>query len=443
MAYQAVIRDAYLKNIGTINYDITPDYGTPIFPGDTVTISGTARWTEANIRSIGFYYPLLNADTDSTDWYGKHQYAEAYTNVSISKGGTGSFTLSFQIPEESYSGMTERFQQGPYDKDFFYTGRWYQFKVFDAKDGENSKWTYLAYTDICPAPFLYGQYPLDPQILSFDFERAALSGSNYGYMDDGQYLMCKSLRISKSARAAVEDITTARIVCSGSDGSTRTVNLTQAQITAALSTSGYSETSPSIFAGFTSALGVTYTLTLIIGDAYDQVSFADTVMRSFARFHLSGAKKGGVAIGKFSAATDDQPLFEVAEDHESVFYGGIRGVTNYVAGEQPTGGKWIDGKEIYRYVATGKFSSAGADAVLATIPNASQIDTVLSMRGVLHLPTSASPFRPIPYIDRSSTNATMGLSINTSGGIVLGVGTSYSGYTGNNAAIVIVEYTKA
>ena len=55
-----------------------------------------------------------------------------------------------------------------------------------------------------------------------------------------------------------------------------------------------------------------YTLTFTIGDAYDKAVFSVLVARAFANLHLSGLATGGVAIGKFSAATQGNPLFECA-----------------------------------------------------------------------------------------------------------------------------------
>lgn len=53
-------------------------------------------------------------------------------------------------------------------------------------------------------------------------------------------------------------------------------------------------------------------VTTRIGDAYDKAVFSVLVARSFANLHLSGLATGGVAIGKFSAATYGNPLFECA-----------------------------------------------------------------------------------------------------------------------------------
>ena len=263
-----------------------------------------------------------------------------------------------------------------------------------------------------------------------DFERATPEGK---WADDGQYLQCKTLKISLNSQAVVGDVTKATIVCTGSDGSSRSVNLTQAQLTAALTSDGYSETKPGIFSNFVSALGVDYTLTLTLGDDYDQATFADTVMRSFARLHFSGAKNGGVAVGMFSSSTDDKPKFEVADTHESFFYGGIYGATNFEAGEVKTGGRWIDGKPIYRYGVTLNAQSTGKTK---SYPLPFEVDTLLSIYGGYYA-KDKNVHGVFPDVGQTDEFAVVADVYNNQFRVLLGKSRSISGGS------AVIEYTRA
>lgn len=98
-----------------------------------------------------------------------------------------------------------------------------------------------------------------------------------------------------------------------------------------------------------------WNLLLWFGDKYESTTSAIIVSRSFANVHLSGASSGGVCFGSFSKATEGNPLFECCYPSEfyapARFDSGIYGLTNYALGEVKTGGKWIDGKDIFRQVA--------------------------------------------------------------------------------------------
>ena len=345
-------------NPGYVKFNVSKEI---VAPKDIINVSGVLRWEDEATKVIEVVLV-----------YKTEIMSRAEITKTIPKATEGAFSLDVVVPQNTST--SDRISS-------------YSLAV-NASVGKIGGMNVTIATEERPQIILC-DYRLAPQIYEMDFERAALSGSAYAFANDGQYLMCKSLRIGKAAQAVVGDFTIARLVCVGTDGSSRTANLTQAQLTAALTVKGYSETKPDIFAGFTSALGVSYTVTLTLGDAVDQVAFADAVMRSFARLHLSGTSTGGVAVGKFSAATEGHPLFEVAEDHESIFYGGIRGVTNYESGEVATGGTWVDGKPIYRYVWRGLVTFPGPYAVnLPFTP-----EEIVSMRGMALLSIGA---RPIP-----------------------------------------------
>lgn len=89
---------------------------------------------------------------------------------------------------------------------------------------------------------------------------------------------------------------------------------------------------------------------LWFGDEYESTVLSYGVPRAFANVHLSGRSTGGVCFGGFSRAEEGNPLFQCY--YPSEFYEGIKGGFSYSYGEEDTGGKWIDGRRIYRKVMT-------------------------------------------------------------------------------------------
>jgi hypothetical protein len=73
-----------------------------------------------------------------------------------------------------------------------------------------------------------------------------------------------------------------------------------------------------------------------------------------------------VCFGGFSKATEGNPLLQCY--YPAQFHGGIEGVTNYSAGEVETGGKWIDGRKIYRRVVEMNVTAKNAMTDVYTFP---------------------------------------------------------------------------
>lgn len=69
--------------------------------------------------------------------------------------------------------------------------------------------------------------------------------------------------------------------------------------------------------------------------------------RAMGSFHVA-PNQGGACVCGFSTGTKENPKFESYAP--GYFYGGINGVTNYAVDEVETGGRWIDGRKIYRRV---------------------------------------------------------------------------------------------
>lgn len=106
---------------------------------------------------------------------------------------------------------------------------------------------------------------------------------------------------------------------------------------------------------------------------------------------------------------------------------------SYSTTEQATGGKWIDGKPIYRKVID---CGTLPNGTTKTIANAfSNVDTIIQIKGVAQ---STGYTLPIPYNDIVANNGGLRVFILDKKDIELGTGTNFSAYTG----ILIVEYTK-
>ena len=67
---------------------------------------------------------------------------------------------------------------------------------------------------------------------------------------------------------------------------------------------------------------INYKIVVELGDNYEKSTLAYTVKAAYVNVHLSAALNGGVAFGKLSSSTDNDPKFEC--DYPSYFYNNIR-----------------------------------------------------------------------------------------------------------------------
>ena len=280
-AYQQNVWDG--ASYGYVKYNISPDLGTIVSAGTTITITGQAFFKNRVNKSI-------EVSTSASS-----SYRFAYVNVNIPKATVTNFTLQFQMWELSEEWGTTRIVDAPISFTM-----WSDANASGNGDGTvNPNLQAISYLT----------YRISPAAKLVDFERYALSGSSYVKDDEGTKVLGK-LAISLAEGRTVSDITTAQVVVTSDAGTTQTLTLSTAVLTAALSDGGYVESSPGLFSSITFNTAYNYTLTFTIGDAYDRAVFSVLVARSFANLHLSGQPTGGVAIGKFSAATNGNPLFE-------------------------------------------------------------------------------------------------------------------------------------
>lgn len=174
--------------------------------------------------------------------------------------------------------------------------------------------------------------------------------------------------------------------------------------------------------------GLDWYFLLAFGDAWETAVAPASIARAFANLHLSGASTGGAAFGRFSSSAEGNPKLE--SEYPIYAYGGIEGVTNYAAGEVSTGGRWIDGKPIYRYVFDGTVTLSERTTV-ATLP--STVDTMI--RG-----TMIAGGQPIPFTNFSDAGWNTAWYLHGSKTLIVQAGAQ------NRAArriVFILEYTRA
>ena len=282
-AYQQNMFDG--ASYGYVKYNISPDLGTVVSAGTTITITGQAYFKNRANKSIE-----VSTEAGNT-------YRSSFVNINIPKATATTFTLRFQMWELSSDWGTSRVVSAPIN-----------FTLWSGTNCDGNGDGTMNY-DVHAISYL--TYRISPAAKSVDFERYSLSGSTYVKNDEGTKVLGK-LAISLAEGRTVSDITIANVVVTDDAGTSQTLTISSSVLTAALSANGYVEASPSLFSSITFNTGRNYTLTFIIGDAYDKAVFSVLVARSFANLHLSGLATGGVAIGKFSASTSGNPLFECA-----------------------------------------------------------------------------------------------------------------------------------
>lgn len=140
----------------------------------------------------------------------------------------------------------------------------------------------------------------------------------------------------------------------------------------------------------------------------------------------------GVSVGMRGTGDENHKKFEVADNYKSYFYGGIEGVTNYSTDEVDTGGKWIDGKPVYRKIV--QYSGSIVSSGQTTLASMSYVDTLIRFEGIAKNSNSGSC---IPLNFYQSTSSYLWVFFNNSKQFVA----RSNGITAN--VFIIVYYTKA
>ena len=181
------------------------------------------------------------------------------------------------------------------------------------------------------------------------------------------------------------------------------------------------------------SLGSVWNFALVFIAGEETAIGTASMARGSTSFHISDDPGGGAAVGGFSTGTSASPKFE--SHVPAHFYGGIDGVTIYTSGEVNTGGKWIDGKPIYRYMLDVQGSFKSATTVIGVLP--STVDVMVEIRGTFT--RNDGGWRTIPYCYFGNQNWDICVYTDASGNVSLQAG---SAYTSTARAIVLFEYTK-
>lgn len=338
---------------GYFTYSINPDLGQPVFPGDSVTVSGTVYCRDYPIKSIGLSF-------NTEPWTSAESFI---INASIGKGKTGKFTFSFKMPD--IASISKRI-----------TKLLPAFSTYDLPNAEYSNGG-ISTAGQYDQEISYLKYKLLPNVSEMDFARSNIDGT---LSNEGLYFKCRMLKVTINSAASAEDITIANIKSTRDDGQSTEVSLNISEINLAISEGGYVESVPQIFKD-ESSIGSSYTITLTIGDEFEQVVYVDNISRAFANIHLSGVKTGGVALGMFSTSAVGNPKFESA--YPAHLYGGfgeetvkilsnviypvgsVFFCTDEITPSDVFGGKWEQIKDRF-IVAAGSSYSEGSTGGSAT-----------------------------------------------------------------------------
>ena len=186
-----------------------------------------------------------------------------------------------------------------------------------------------------------------------------------------------------------------------------------------------------VFSGITFDAGSDYYVLMRLGDGAEWGEALALLPQAFANFHLSGTG-AGVAFGKFSSsqAGPSNPaaaLFECV--YPATFENGIEGVNRYSAAEMDTGGRWIDGKRIYRQVLQFTVTQTGAAVTGATVQG---FGGLVALRGFM-VRSGSGNYIPLNFF--YSTSNYCSTHVTGTGDVV--VNTTVGG-----DFVVVVEYTK-
>lgn len=403
-------------SVGYVKYNATPDLGTPVAPGETVVFTGVVYSKNYAATQIDVSLRLESGTTAAT-------FSAA---VAISKAKVTPFEMTITMPEnKSYfpaDGRTLLMNI------IFYVTR---------SDGSGDVLTATTTQQI-----MWLRYRIHPQINQAEFYRYDINKETllYERRNDGLFCMCAGFRIALGEGYGLSDITVARITTATQRS---VISIPTDILTTALTPEGYVElTGPVLFANMEFALDTPHRITIEIGDAFDIAVGIVVLPRAFANLCLANLITGGVSIGGFPQSALYDPRFDCffpAYFHEGAtgtFMGSIPGVNTYEAGESPTGGIWIDGKEIYRYVLTATSSLDGAAGSIGKIP--SIFENLINTYGTMK--SSDGNARPIPYSYYGGQGWSACYYLKADGDVQLQLGSSYSG---SHSVIIVFEYTKA
>lgn len=297
MAYK--YKQAFLSNAngGSIEFNVEPDFGATIAPGDTITIVGQAYSKSYAVKRLAVYFNSINPVKTASGYDVGSALASQEFSVNFPRGKTTAFSLALVVPELAGTAYNV-----------------VPWMIFDAFGASTSNIMTAQSND---QTYSWVRYRIGPQIQRFSVQRCDADGTNN---NEGSKLKITGLQgVLQNGSAA--DVTSCNIVISGGDlTSPVTVNVAVASMLA-----GISESAPGILASYTFSPAQTYTLTANFAAGTESAPpYAVEVGYAFANLHLAGCKTGGVAFGMFSTATENNPKLE--SSYPLYAYGGIANI---------------------------------------------------------------------------------------------------------------------
>lgn len=297
MAYK--YKQVFLSNAngGSIEFNVEPDFGATIAPGNTITIVGQAYSKSYAIKRLAVYFNSINPVKTASGYDVGSALASQEFSVNFPRGKTTAFSLALVVPElagTAYNVVT--------------------WMIFDAFGASTSN-IMTAQSD--DQTYSWVRYRIAPQIQRFSVQRCDADGTSN---NEGSKLKITGLQ-GIVLNGTASDVTTCNIVISGGDlASPVTVSVPVASMLA-----GISESAPGILASYTFSPAQTYTLTANFAAGTESAPpYAVEVGYAFANLHLAGCKTGGAAFGMFSTAVENSPKLE--SNYPLYAYGGIANI---------------------------------------------------------------------------------------------------------------------
>ena len=297
MAYK--YKQVFLSNAngGSIEFNVEPDFGATIAPGDTITIVGQAYSKSYAVKRLAVYFNSINPVKTASGYDVGSVLASQEFSVNFPRGKITAFSLALVVPELAGTAYNV-----------------VPWMIFDAFGSSASNIMTAQSND---QTYSWVRYRIAPQIQRFSVQRCDADGANN---NEGSKLKITGLQ-GVLQNGSASDVTSCNIVISGGDlTSPVTVNVAVASMLA-----GISESAPGILASYTFSPSQTYTLTANFAAGTESAPpYAVEVGYAFANLHLAGCKTGGAAFGMFSTAVENSPKLE--SSYPLYAYGGIANI---------------------------------------------------------------------------------------------------------------------
>ena len=265
-------------------------------PEDTIDITMTIKNTSGlKITKAGLNLYFTNADRGLSGEGGWAPVVVAMTSYSwanaASKTLTWSITPDTIMSQPVYASLYESL------KTRLASVRTLPFRLEIEGTGSDGSWISLVYT-VSGVQYIDKYY--NPQI-TLDAWR---------YPDDEATALAATMRVALADGNNASKFTATMYYAQDAKATTASSVFSMNVSRDILFGVGYSANT-SVLPG-TFANGSVFSFLLVVTDGIETASAMCVVDRAFANLHLSGQSTGGVAIGKFSAATYGNPLFECA-----------------------------------------------------------------------------------------------------------------------------------